>query len=74
MTGKEKKYLKDLGNTIMTKRKELKKTQTEIAANVEISRNHLRRLENGSHPVNIITLRRIAKELNCSVAELLGEV
>lgn len=53
--------------------KDLNLSPTEFADKVGISRAHVYRLEKGEHPVNILTLRKIAIELNCSVAELIGE-
>ena len=73
MTKEEIKYLKATGYSIHAKRKDLGITQEELAKKIEISRNHISRIEKGLHPVNIITLRRIANELNCTVAELIGE-
>lgn len=73
MTEKEKKYLIYLGSSIKKRRKKLRITQEIFAETIGLSRIHLSRIENGLHPVNIITLYRISKELDCSVAELIGE-
>lgn len=72
MTEEEQKYLSCLGELIMTKRKVLHISQEEMAKKVEISRNHVHRIEKGEYPTSIITLRRIAKVLDVPLRELMN--
>lgn len=72
MTQEEQQYLLCLGQFIMTKRKAMHISQEEMAEKIDISRNHIHRIEKGEYPTSIITLRRIAKVLNVSLSELVN--
>jgi DNA-binding XRE family transcriptional regulator len=64
------KYLKLLGERIVSLRKTNQITQLELAEKIKTTNTHIRRIERGETNVTISTLRRIAKELGVSIAEL----
>ena len=71
MTKEESKFLVSLGEAISGRRKDLNISQVEMAKKVGIARTHLYRIEKGSNPTTIITLRRIAKELRTNLADII---
>lgn len=66
----EKEYLKRLGKHITEKRESAGLSREELGIRVKLTRMHIYRIEEGKSPTNIITLRRISKELGLSVGEL----
>ena len=53
-------------------RKSKKLTQAELAARVGITREYLARIETAKHDPRLSLLRRLAKELHVTIAELVG--
>jgi putative transcriptional regulator len=47
-------------------------TQEELARRIRVSRGYLSRLEMGRHDPPLSLLRRLAKELKTTVADLVG--
>ncbi len=67
----DKDYLQKLGDRIVEFRKEKGLKQIDLSFMVGIEDSALRRIEKGRVNTTINMLRRIAKELNISVSELL---
>lgn len=65
-----KKYLKLLGERIVGLRKKQGLTQVQLAEKLGTEHAQIGRLERGETNSTIVILRRIAKELNVSVSEL----
>jgi transcriptional regulator with XRE-family HTH domain len=74
MEEEEKKYLIALGDVIFARRKVLRLTQTQFAEKVGLTKTHISRIERGHVATTIIVLRRIAKELNIDIIQLLESV
>lgn len=55
---------KTLGKLIQEKRKELGKTQYQLADETDLSRNYISDIENGRYTPSIDSLTRIAVQLN----------
>ncbi|WP_317898922.1 helix-turn-helix domain-containing protein [Aurantibacillus circumpalustris] len=68
----EKKYLKALGNHIAVLRKKRGLTQVQLAKKLGTEHPQIGRLERGETNATIIILRKIAKELNINVSELVS--
>ena len=65
-----KNYLKLLGARIVSLRKAQGLTQVQLAERLGTEHAQIGRLERGETNSTIIILRRIAKELNISISEL----
>jgi transcriptional regulator with XRE-family HTH domain len=61
-------------NCIKKIREDKKITQMELAKRIGMSKGNLSQIESGSIGVNQENLKKIAEALNCSVAQLLGEI
>ncbi|PCH93539.1 MAG: transcriptional regulator [Bacteroidetes bacterium] len=66
----DEQYLKLLGERIVKLRKKQGLKQLELAANLGISRTHMRRIEKGGVNCGINNLREIAQQLGISMSEL----
>jgi transcriptional regulator with XRE-family HTH domain len=66
------KYLKSLGERIVSLRKRQGLTQVQLAEKLGTEHAQIGRLERGETNSTIIILRRIAKELGISVSELVN--
>jgi len=66
----EKKYLLELGGRIENLRKAKGLTQSELAKRIGTQHPQIGRLERGETNATIIILRKIAQELDVSLADL----
>ena len=57
--------LVDLGNAIKTRRKDMLKSQEELADDSGVERSHMGKIERGERNVTLLNLLRIAKALKC---------
>jgi len=64
-------YLVQLGQHIARKRQEAGFNQSQFALRCDMDRQNMSRLEKGKKNLQVITLRRLAKELGIEVKELL---
>lgn len=71
--GKSKDGRKDLGQAIRHRREAMGLSQEAFAEGVDCHRNYVSLVERGEQNVTIDMLRRFAKALKCSVAELMQE-
>jgi len=62
---------KDLGNRIKKKRESFGMSQAELAAQTELSTQHISNVENARSKIGLDKLVTIANVLNCSIDELL---
>ena len=62
-----------LGERIKDVRKRKGMTQEVFAREIGISRSYLGDLENNRKSLNLVTLRKIAAQMNVSVSYLIGE-
>lgn len=69
---KDEEYLKALGANITALRKARKLTQVEFAEKLGTQYPQVGRVERGEVNCTINTLRRMAKELNISISELVN--
>ncbi len=69
-TEKEKRYVKKLGASIVAIRKEKGITQAKLSELLDMDDGSLRRIESGRTNPTALTLYRIARVLEISVAEL----
>lgn len=60
-----------LGRNIYTKRRELKMSQNELAEKLDISREHLAKIETAKRTVSLDLLINIAEELKTKVKDLI---
>ncbi len=63
--------IQKLGRSIAQKRKALKYSQNVLAEKVNISREHLAKIETAKRSVSLDLLIKIASELNVKVSELI---
>ena len=68
----EQEYLKKLGERIEMLRKERGLTQVELAEKIGTKFPQVGRLERGETNCTIIVLKKIAKEMNMSVSDLVN--
>jgi DNA-binding XRE family transcriptional regulator len=61
-------------NNLRSRREELEMTQQAVADAIEISQQHLQRLETGSSPVRLPIAEKIAEKLSCSIEELFPQL
>ena len=60
-----------LGRNIYAKRRELKMSQNELAEKLDISREHLAKIETAKRTVSLDLLINIAEELKTKVKDLI---
>ena len=65
--------LVDLGNAIKTRRKDMLKSQEELADDSGVERSHMGKIERGERNVTLLNLLRIAKALKCHASDLLKD-
>lgn len=61
-----------IGNRIKKKRKNLGKTQNDLAADLYVSSGYISQIERGITKVNLETLSEIADVLECDIAEFIS--
>jgi len=69
-----KQFLRDLGFRIRDRRLAREWTQAELAHRCELHRTFIGSVERGERNLSILNLRRIAKILRVSPAELLADL
>lgn len=67
-------FLAGLGERVHILRARRGMTRRAVAQAAQVSERHLANLEAGSGNASILILLQVAQALNCSVAELLGDV
>jgi transcriptional regulator with XRE-family HTH domain len=67
----DKNYLRQVGARIRDKRLENRWTQAELAQRCELHRTFIGSVERGERNLSILNVRRIAKVLRISTADLL---
>lgn len=67
-------WLKEFGEHIRTKRKELKMTQENLAYKSNLSVNYIRKLEKGLANPSLTTIRKISRGLNISIITISKEL
>ncbi len=67
------KILPRVGASIRRVRKEVGLSQEALADASSIDRSHLGRIERGERNLTVLNLKKIAKALKCSAAELLRQ-
>lgn len=60
-------------NRIAERREELKITQKQLAEMLNLSREHLNKIENEKRPINVMLAIRIARALDTTVEHLFSE-
>ena len=61
------------GGRVRKARKALNVSQEELASISGLNRSHMGEIERGQASPTLITIDRIAKALNCSIAELMDD-
>jgi ribosome-binding protein aMBF1 (putative translation factor) len=69
----DKEFLKSLGLNLKKLRKQKKISQLELAVRMNNHPEQISRIERGLHNVTICTLKKIADELEVSIAELISK-
>jgi transcriptional regulator with XRE-family HTH domain len=72
MTRKEKNKLEEIGNHVRKLRRIQWLTQAELAERMGIAQITLSRIENGTTPMNILTLGKMAESLEVSATEIMN--
>lgn len=67
-------FLMSLGERVRTLRSRKGMTRRAVALAAEVSERHLANLEYGTGNVSVLVLLQVAQALQCSLAELLGDV
>ena len=67
-------FLEALGERVRTLRSRQGMTRRAVAVAAEVSERHLANLEYGTGNVSVLVLLQVAQALQCSLAELLGDV
>ena len=67
-------FLVALGERVRTLRSRKGMTRKAVAVAAEVSERHLENLEYGTGNASILVLLQVAQALNCSLAELIGDV
>lgn len=62
-----------LGENIRTRREDLNMTQLELAERVNVSRPMICQIERGTKTASVPLAKSIAKALECTLDDLLGE-
>jgi transcriptional regulator with XRE-family HTH domain len=63
-------FLLDIGQEIRRIRKSLKLTQTDIGRKIKKTAPTISKIENGKHPLDLLTVRKVAKALGVTVVDL----
>jgi XRE family aerobic/anaerobic benzoate catabolism transcriptional regulator len=71
---KRSPFLESLGERVRTLRSRKGMTRRAVALAAEVSERHLANLEYGTGNVSVLVLLQVAQALQCSLAELLGDV
>ncbi len=64
---------KMIGERIKLRRKELKKTQEELASELYVSAGYISQIERGNTKINLETLSEIADFLQCDLSDFLSD-
>jgi XRE family aerobic/anaerobic benzoate catabolism transcriptional regulator len=72
--GKRSPFLESLGERVRTMRSRQGMTRRAVALAADVSERHLANLEYGTGNVSVLVLLQVAQALQCSLAELLGDV
>jgi XRE family transcriptional regulator, aerobic/anaerobic benzoate catabolism transcriptional regulator len=72
--GKRSPFLESLGERVRTLRSRKGMTRRAVALAADVSERHLANLEYGTGNVSVLVLLQVAQALQCSLAELLGDV
>jgi len=67
-------FLESLGERVRTLRSRKGMTRRAVAVAADVSERHLANLEYGTGNVSVLVLLQVAQALQCSLAELLGDV
>ncbi len=71
---KRSPFLEALGERVRTLRSRQGMTRRSVALAADVSERHLANLEYGTGNVSVLVLLQVAQALQCSLAELLGDV
>ena len=71
---KRNPFLESLGERVRTLRSRKGMTRRAVAVAAEVSERHLANLDYGTGNVSVLVLLQVAQALQCSLAELLGDV
>ena len=71
---KRSPFLESLGERVRTLRSRKGMTRRAVALAADVSERHLANLEYGTGNVSVLVLLQVAQALQCSLAELLGDV
>ena len=71
---KRSPFLESLGERVRTLRSRKGMTRRAVAVAADVSERHLANLEYGTGNVSVLVLLQVAQALQCSLAELLGDV
>jgi len=71
---KRSPFLEALGERVRTLRSRKGMTRRAVAVAADVSERHLANLEYGTGNVSVLVLLQVAQALQCSLAELLGDV
>ena len=71
---KRSPFLEALGERVRTLRSRQGMTRRAVALSADVSERHLANLEYGTGNVSVLVLLQVAQALQCSLAELLGDV
>jgi XRE family aerobic/anaerobic benzoate catabolism transcriptional regulator len=71
---KRSPFLESLGERVRTLRSRQGMTRRAVALAADVSERHLANLEYGTGNVSVLVLLQVAQALQCSLAELLGDV
>ena len=71
---KRSPFLEALGDRVRTLRSRKGMTRRAVAVAADVSERHLANLEYGTGNVSVLVLLQVANALQCSLAELLGDV
>jgi XRE family aerobic/anaerobic benzoate catabolism transcriptional regulator len=71
---KRSPFLESLGERVRTLRSRKGMTRRAVAVAADVSERHLANLEYGTGNVSVLVLLQVASALQCSLAELLGDV
>jgi transcriptional regulator with XRE-family HTH domain len=66
----DRRFLRDLGSRIRERRRDRGLTQAELGIRCDLHRTFIGSVERGERNLSILNLRRLAKVLRVSIAEL----
>ena len=73
MTAEETEYRRAIGKRIRVWRVLHERSQDELAASAGVSRNFVSAVERGAQGLDAVRLRRLARAMNTTLAELLRD-